>query len=180
MKRISAVLLSAVTAVGASSGAAIPGHSPRPGPQWQKLGYFSGTWHAQGVMEATDSFPGGKFDNVTRNERVEGGFFYLMRHREHNPTGTHTMVGITGYDPQKRVYFRYYFGEEGGVSRETGTLQGNTWTWNGEFRTARGEAIKTRSVDTLTSVASYAFKWQIRTAGGAWVTLQQGTATKVK
>lgn len=178
MKLMSAVLLSAAIAIAPAVWGDVPG--PAPGPQWRKLGYFIGTWHATGTMRATQSFPGGKFENVTRNEWMEGGFFYLMRHREHNPTGTHTMVGVTGYDPVKKVYFSYYFGEDGGVSQETGTLEGNTWIWNSEFRTAKGEAIKTRSVDTPVSPRSYKFKWQIRRPGGGWVTLQEGAATKVK
>lgn len=180
MKRISAVLLSAVVTVAMSAQAETPRQAPQPGPEWQKLGYFIGTWRAEGVMRATKSFPGGKFTNVTRHEWIEGGFFYLTRHEEHNPTGTHTMVGITGYDPVKKVYFSYYFGEDGGVSRETGNLEGDTWTWNGEFQTAKGQTIKTRSVNTPISPTSYAFKWQLRRAGGDWVTLQEGTATKVK
>ena len=180
MKCIWAVLLSATIAVAAAAPGDTPAQAPLPGPQWRKLGYFIGTWHAQGVMRATGSFPGGQLDNVTRNEWIEGGFFYLMRHREHNPTGTHSMVGVTGYDPAKKAYFSYYFGEDGGVSQETGILEGNAWIWSGEFRTVKGDAIKTRSVDTPVSPTSYTFKWQVQRRGGGWVTLQEGVATKVK
>lgn len=180
MKRISAVLLSVAAAVAVAARGDIPGKAQQAGPQWRKLGYFIGTWHAKGVMRATRSSPGGTFDNVTRNEWIEGGHFYLMRHQERNPTGTHSMVGITGYDPVKKLYFSYYFGEDGAVTQETGTLEAGTWIWNGEFQTVRGEAIKTRSVDTPISATSYSFKWQIQRAGGGWVTLQDGTATKVK
>lgn len=177
MKLVSVTLLGAVMAVAVSAQADTP--APQPGPEWQKLGYYIGTWRANGVMQPTKSFPGGKFDNVTSHEWIENGFFYLTRHEEHNPTGTHTMVGITGYDPEKKAYVSYYFDEGGGVSQETGSLDGDVWTWNGEFKTAKGERIETRSVDTPVSATSYKFIWQIRRSGGDWITLQQGTATKV-
>ena len=180
MKYLAALLISALCACALPAAADTNDQAPKPGPEWQKLAYYIGSWRAEGVMLATKSFPGGKFDNVTSNESIEDGFFYLTRHQEHNPTGTHSMVGITGYDPVKKVYFRYFFAEDGGVSQETGSLEGGTWTWNGEFQTSKGETIKTRSVDTSVSPTSFKFIWQIQRAGGDWVTLQQGTATKVE
>lgn len=64
--------------------------------------------------------------------------------------------------------------------RDHDVLVAVIWTWNGEFGTAKGETVTTRSVDTPISPTSYSFKWQIRGADGDWVTLQEGTATKLK
>jgi hypothetical protein len=148
-----------------------------PRPEVQKLGYFIGTWHAEGEMKASMFGPAGKVTNVTRNEWMLNKFFYITHHEEHNPAGAFAMVNITGYDPEKKKYVEYEFDGQGGTGRSEGTFDGTTWTWTSEF-IVNGQTVRSRGTVKPTSATSYDFTWEIAPHGADWTLVQQGKATK--
>lgn len=152
---------------------------PKPSPELKKLGYYIGTWNGEGQMKSSIFGPGGKFSNVTRNEWIQGNFFYMTHHEEQNPAGKFKEFSITGYEPEKKVYVKYTFNIGGRVDRSEGTLVGNTWTWSQDYN-INGKVIRTRGIDTPTSDASYDFKWEVAPNGDDWTTVQEGKATKVR
>jgi hypothetical protein len=148
-----------------------------PRPEVQKLGYFIGTWHAEGEMKASIVGPAGAVTNVTRNEWMLNKFFYITHHEEHNTAGTFNVVSVTGYDRRKKVYVSYEFDGQGGMGRSEGTVDGDTWTWTSQFMVGK-DTVRSRSTIKPTSTSSYDFTWEIAPHGDDWTLVQQGKATK--
>jgi hypothetical protein len=122
------IVVALIIVLACVSGGSGQSRDPKPGPELEKLGYFIGTWNAEGQMQPSIFGPGGKFSNVTSNEWIQGNFFYISHHEEQNPAGKFKELHITGYDREKKVYVTYTFTDDGRVDRTEGTLANNTWT----------------------------------------------------
>jgi hypothetical protein len=156
-----------------------PGEMPKPGPEHKKLGYFVGTWKAEGNMMPNPFMPAGKFTTTDRCEWFEGGFSVVCHSEGEGPMGPMTGIGIMGYSTEEKVYT--YYGIDNGPMAMTsvprGTIEGNTWTYDDESEMG-GKTVKSRYVLTQESPSSYTFKWEMLGEDGSWQTVMHGKSTK--
>ena len=104
-----------------------------------------------------------------------GGFFLAYRGEGENYPTTHI---IMAYDTQAKLYTEFYASSAGFVGGGTGTVDGNTWTWMLEDKWL-GQAFKGRTTVTMKSASQNTVKYEYLDPNGSYVTLVEGTATKV-
>ena len=97
---------------------------------------------------------------IERNHWMDGGFF-LTLHSEFQiaAMGNGSGTAYMGYDTHKKAYTYDEFNGMGEAQHSTGTVDGDTRTWNGE-RHLRGNTTKTRFVIKTLSAPSYTFKFE--------------------
>ena len=66
----------------------------------------------------------------------------------------------------------------GNAEHYTGTVSGDTWTWNGSEKQG-GKSFKGRFIAKELSPTSYSFKFDMQPEGGAWATVMEGKSTKI-
>ena len=137
--------------------------------------YFVGTWKTEGEIKANEFVPAGK--SVTTETYTLGpGGFYLEVDR---PQGRIPRTqGISAYDSHAKVYTTFYANSAGLVGTGTGTVNGNTWTWMIED-TFAGKAIKGRTTITIKSASQFSIKYEMADRNGRYITITEGTSTKV-
>jgi hypothetical protein len=152
-----------------------PPEPPKPGPEHKKLEYFVGTWKSEGEIKANPYMPAGKSVITQTCTLGPGGFFVECRGEgEKYPTTR----GIMAYDSQAKLYTEFYASSAGLVGGGTATVDGDTWTWTLEDKWL-GEAAKGRTTVTAKSASQYTFKYEMLDPNGSYVTLVEGTATRV-
>jgi len=152
-----------------------PPERPKPGPESKKLEYFVGTWKTEGQIKPNEYVPAGK-SVTTETFRLGPGGFSLEFDR---PEGQIPRTqGITAYDSHAKVYTTFYVSSAGLVGGGTGTVDGNTWTWMLEDKWL-GEAVKGRTTVTIKSASQLTSKYEMLDANGRYVTIVEGTSTKV-
>ena len=151
-----------------------PPAPPKPGPEHKKLEYFVGKWTVESEIKANEFVPAGKTVGTETGTLGPGGFY--VESRAEGQFGTR--LGIIAYDSHAKVYTSYYANSVGLVGTATGTANGSTWMWMVEDKFA-GNAIKGRTTVTVLSASQYTAKYEMLDANGRYVTLVEGTATKV-
>jgi hypothetical protein len=152
-----------------------PPEPPKPGPEHKKLEYFLGTWKTEGEVKANPYMPAGKSVSTATFTLGPGGFFVEWRGEgEKYPT----TYGIMAYDSQAKVYTQFYASSAGLVGGGTATVDGNTWTWTLEDKWF-GQAFKGRTTVTAKSASQFTVKYEYLDPNGSYVTISEGTATKV-
>ena len=81
------------------------------------------------------------------------------------------------YNAEEKVYTLHSFNSLGVAQTLKGAMEGDTWTWAGEYK-AGAISAKTRFIAKETSPTSCDFKAQIQTSSGAWSTILEGKAAK--
>jgi Protein of unknown function (DUF1579) len=152
-----------------------PPAPPKPGPEHKKLEYFVGKWTVEDEIKPNGYVPAGKTVG-TETDTLGPGGFYVESRAEGGQLPTR--FGFMAYDSHAKVYTSYYASSVGLVGTGTGTVNGNTWTWMVEDKFA-GEAVKGRTTVTILSASQYTSKYEMLDANGRYVTLTEGTATKV-
>jgi Protein of unknown function (DUF1579) len=153
-----------------------PPEPPKPGLEHKKLEYFVGTWRVEGEIKANDYMPAGKNVSTLTNTLGPGGFFVEWRGEgEKYPTTR----GIMSYDSQAKLYTQFYASSAGLVGGGTATVDGNTWTWMLEDKWL-GQAFKGRTTVTVKSASQFTSKYEYLDPNGSYVTISEGTATKVE
>jgi hypothetical protein len=150
-----------------------------PGPELKKLEYFVGAWIWEGDIKPTPMSPGGKLTMIERNQWMDGGFFLIMHSEFKSPMGSGSGTAYMGYDTGREVYTYDEFNSTGEAQHSTGTVDGDTWTWNGEQHLG-GKTTKTRFTMKILLPKSYAFKFEMSPDGRNWSTVMDGKATKAK
>jgi hypothetical protein len=150
-------------------------------PELKKLDYFSGTWTSAATIPAGPWGAGGKFTATGTNEWMKGAFF-LVSHADFSLPpelgGSGSAISVYAYDPDKRVDTEDRFDSIGRHEKRTGTLNGDTWTWNSEFDYA-GMTIQSRLTVKTISATSYSTKLEVSSDNGAsWTSFWDGTAAK--
>lgn len=150
---------------------------PKPAPELKKLGYFVGTWTAQGEIRPGPLGPGGKF-TATNDVQWMGGGFFLVTHSEFNGAmGKGTETSYMGYDSNERMYTYDSFNTLGEASHARGNLDGDTWTWQSETRVG-SQTMKGRLTIKVLSATAYDFRFDVSPDGTAWNTVLEGKDTK--
>ena len=152
-----------------------PPEPPKPGPEHKKLEYFVGTWKTEGEVKANPYMPAGKSVGTVTYTLGPGGFFLESRGEGENYPTTHAIVA---YDSHAKLYTEFYASSAGLVGGGTGTVDGNTWTWMLEDKWF-GEAFKGRTTVTVKSASQFTVKYEYLDPNGSYVTITEGTATKV-
>ena len=152
---------------------------PKPGPEHKNLDYFNGNWTLEGESKASPMGPGGKMTETEQNVWMDGGLF-LVSHVDFKATmGNGTGISVMGYDPNTKMYSYDEYNSSGEAEHATGTFDGTTWTWNSD-EDMGGQKMKGRFTIKELSPTSYTFKFEIAPAGGEFVTIMDGKATKSK
>jgi Protein of unknown function (DUF1579) len=151
-----------------------PPEGPKPGPEHKKLEYFLGTWKVETEIKANEYVPAGKGVTTATVILGPGGFCVESRAEGQIPRTD----AIIAYDSDAKVYTEFYASSAGLVGSGTGTVNGNTWTWMLEDKVF-GKAAKGRTTITILSASQYTSKYEMLDANGRYVTLTEGTATKV-
>ena len=169
---VAAILICGFTAL---SLAQAPQAPPKPGPEHKKLEYFVGKWTVENEFKANEFVPAGK-TVATATATLGPGGFYVESRAEGGQLPTR--LAIMAYDSHAKVYTEFYASSAGLVGTATGTVNGNTWTWMLEDKVF-GKAAKGRTTITILSASQYTSKYEMLDANGCYVTLTEGTATKV-
>jgi hypothetical protein len=157
-----------------------PPQPPKPGPEHQKLAYFAGRWKSVGEMKPGPMGPGGRMTATTTCEWFSGGFYLVCRGEGRSPAGPMHNLSILGYNTEHKRYTYYGIDNAGmGGDPAYGAIEGDTWTWEGEG-VMGGQTVKARYVMKVVSPDSYTWTWNLSVAGGEWMTLGEGTETRVK
>lgn len=172
---VAVILICGFTALSPSLAQAPP-EPPKPGPEHKKLEYFLGTWKTEGEIKANEFVPAAKFV-TTETYTLDPGRFYLEFRRAEGQI-IPRMVGIVAYDSQAKVYTSYYANSAGLVGIGTGTVNGNTWTWMVEDKVF-GKAVKGRTTVSIKSASQLTSKYEMLDANGRYVTIVEGSSTKV-
>jgi len=151
---------------------------PKPPPEIKKLEYFVGTWTSHGDVLPGPAGPGGKMTMTESYSWMAGRFFLVIRSRFKIGAGAGwSGLAFIGYDAARKLYTYDEFNSMGEAQHSTGTVEGDTWTWNGEQHIG-GKITKTRfTVETL-SPASYSFRFETSPDGMNWTTVAQEKAMK--
>jgi Protein of unknown function (DUF1579) len=168
---VAVILICGYTAL---SLAQAPPEGPKPGPEHKKLEYFLGTWKVETEIKANEYVPAGKGVTTATVTLGPGGFCVESRAEGQIPRTD----AIIAYDSDAKVYTEFYASSAGLVGSGTGTVNGNTWTWMLEDKVF-GKAAKGRTTITILSASQYTSKYEMLDANGRYVTLTEGTATKV-
>jgi len=168
---VAVILICGFTAL---SLAQAPPEGPKPGPEHKKLEYFLGTWKVETEIKANEYVPAGK-GVTTATVTLGPGAFCVESRAEGQIPRTDAIIA---YDSDAKVYTEFYASSAGLVGSGTGTVNGNTWTWMLEDKVF-GKAAKGRTTITILSASQYTSKYEMLDANGRYVTLTEGTATKV-
>ena len=174
MRTRSSVAVILICGFTALSLAQAPPERPKPGPEHKKLEYFLGTWKTEGEIKANGYVPAGKGVSTQTITLEPGGFFTESLAEGQVPR----TVGIAAYDSHAKVYTTFYVSSAGLVGGGTGTVDGNTWTWMLEDKWL-GQAVKGRTTVTVKSASQFTVKYEMLDPNGRYVTITEGTSTKV-
>lgn len=158
----------------AFSPAQAPTELPKPGPEHKKLEYFMGTWKLETEIKPNGYVPAGKGVTTQTNTLGPGGFSVESRWEGQIPRTD----GIIAYDSHEQVYTEFYVSSIGLVGTARGTVDGNTWTWLIEDKWF-GKVVKGRTTITIQSASQFTAKYEMLDPNGRYVTISEGTATKV-
>lgn len=157
--------------------AAQQGMMPKPGPEYQALSFFEGTWRFEGEAKESPFGPAGKIRNTDTCEWFEGGFALVCRSEGMSPMGPSSALAISSYDPARKAYT--YYGVETGAPpfMAIGQREGKVWRYRTESQ--MGDMTMTIRVTIAeTSPTSYSFEMASSTDGTNWTRVVEGTATK--
>lgn len=146
-------------------------------PELAKLDYFLGTWCSGGEIKP-GGVPSGKLVMTEQNEWMAGGHFLVLRSEFTSPLGSGTGVAFMGYDAVRQLYTYDEFSSTGERQLSTGTLEGNTWKWDGE-QNLSGVSTRTRFTMNVLSRCEYRFTLESSVDGENWSLMMEGVATKV-
>jgi hypothetical protein len=170
------VLVTIVSCILASVGwAQTPSQMPQPGPEHKRLQYYAGTWTTEFEMKAG---AGGKVTSTDNTKMFPGGFFAVTHTEGKGSMGELHEVAVMGYDSEAKVYTYDSYNNFGEAEHFKGSVQGDTWTWNGESRMG-GSPMKMRFTAKEVSPTMYTMKLEVM-AGANWETVMEGKSTKSK
>jgi hypothetical protein len=180
LKRGSMVLAVAWTLIGVITVIAQePGGPPQPSLANKKLGVFVGTWKDEAEMKPGPFGPGGKMSLTETCEWFIGGFSVVCHTDTTGFMGDLKTLTILTYDPEEKVYRIYEFSSMGRSNAAKGTVDGDTWMFDGESKMG-GKVIKSRSTIKLPSPDSATMKSEMSVDGGPWILVMELKGSRVK
>jgi hypothetical protein len=120
---------------------------PAKPPELKALGRLIGTWKDEATYKVAEWTPKKRTETlVYRDEWTLNGRFLQSRGREEGDGKAEDLQLMT-FDPEKKVFRRWYFDSDGATNESTGKWDGktNSFTWTGDL----GDGITAVSVWTL-------------------------------
>jgi hypothetical protein len=119
---------------------------------------------------------GGKLTITNKFEWMQGNLFMVI-HTNWSGGGMESGVslGIYGYDSARKVCTYANYNSAGKQEIWTGTVEGDTWTWNSEAAMPGG---KWRYIVQVLSPTCHSAKFEISPDGSSWSTVMDGKYTK--
>jgi len=151
----------------------------QPSPAHKKLGVFVGTWKDEAEMKPGPFGPGGKLSLTESCEWFTGGFSVVCHTDTTGFMGDLKTLTVLTYDPEEKLYRFYEFNSVGWSQSAKGTVDGDTWTLDGESKMG-GKLIKSRSTIKLSSPDSAVVRSEVAVEGGAMTLLMELNGTRVK
>ncbi len=154
---------------------------PKPGPEHQRLAYYTGKWTSESEVKANPFMPPGKYTSKDDCAWFKGGFALKCDSEGSGPMGPMKGAYFLGYSAEDKVY-TYYGIDSGGMVPTTvtkGSVQGDTWVYTDEAKMG-GKLVKSRYTIKQLTPASYTSKWEVQGEGGAWSTVMEGKSTKAQ
>jgi hypothetical protein len=156
-----------------------PGRPPQPSPANKKLGVFVGTWKDEAEMKPGPFGPGGKLSLTETCEWFTGGFSVVCHTDTTGFMGDLKTLTVLTYDPDEKLYRFYEFNSVGLSESAKGTVDGDTWMFDGESKMG-GKVIKSRSTIRLSSPDSAVVRSEVSVDGGPMTLLMELKGTRVK
>jgi Protein of unknown function (DUF1579) len=108
---------------------------------------------------------------------MPGGFFLVTHSEFKTPMGDASGLAVMGYKTDDKQYTYHEFDSTGETGSATGTVEGDTWTWQSEDKIG-GKMVKGRYTVNVLSPTSYTFKFESASDNGKWNRVMEGKATK--
>jgi len=156
-----------------------PAGAPQPSPEHKKLSVFVGTWTDEAEMKPGPLGPGGRMSLTETCEWFTGGFSVVCHTETLALMGHLETLTVLTYDPDEKFYRFYEFNSVGLSSSAKGTVDGDTWTFNGEVKIG-GKLIKSRFAITLPSPDSATMKSEMSVDDGPWTLVMELNGTRAK
>ena len=153
--------------------------APKPSPGHKKLAAFVGTWKDEAEIKPGPLGPGGKMSLTETCEWFTGGFSLVCHAEATGVMGELKTLSVLTYDTEEQVYRSYDLNSVGQSGAAKGTVDGDTWTFDGESKIG-GKLIKTRYTIQLPSPDSAVLKAEASVAGGPMTLLMELKGTRVK
>jgi hypothetical protein len=151
---------------------------PKPGPEHQKLDYFTGNWTCESDMKPGPMGPGGKMTMTDDSKWMDGNFFVVIHNQFKSAAmGSGSGIAFLGYDADEKKYTYNEFNSFGETVLSKGTVDGDAWTWIGDMKQPAG---KGRFSEKILSPTSYSFKFEMSSDSAKWTPIMDGTCTKNK
>jgi hypothetical protein len=154
--------------------------APAPGPEYQRLGYFVGTWNMEGEVKPNPfGAPAGKISGTQTCNEFPGRFEVVCNLDLKIGGAPYREMGIFGYDPESSTYTWYDIDSKGFNAFGHGTPQGSTWTFAWELRSGgKPLGLRTRLVEQSPTVLVNESEFSLD--HGPWVRLIESKNTKTK
>ena len=127
------------------------GQAVAPGPEFQRLEHFLGTWKVEGEQKPNPlGAPAGRVAGTETCSKFTGGFQVVCNLEGTIGGAPYREMATFGYDPEEKAYTWYDIDNNGWDGLAHGTVQGTTWSflwedegrWKApEFQDAVGRAI---------------------------------------
>jgi len=156
-----------------------PSGPPKPGPEHERLAYFTGKWAVEGDSKASAYGPAGKF-TFTQNCDWFEGKFALVCHTNGTFMGMNVKgINVMSWDLNEKTYTYFETNTMGENVFARGAVQGDTWTWTNEGK-MNGKTVRGRYVLKQDSADSATFKFEMAGEGEQMQTIMTGKQSRAK
>jgi hypothetical protein len=139
----------------------------------ERLVPFVGLWNTTGELKNPAPGQSAKFKATDKYEWMPGGQFLLHHFEADMPDGKVQGIEVIGYDSEKDSYPMHSFDSTGTTNLMQGTVEKDTWTFNGETLRFTGGFRENGNV--------FGGLWESRSSGDAsWNPLMEITLRKAK
>jgi len=136
-----------------------PAALPKPGPEVKELVFMVGKFTNEGAVKAGAMGPNSPAMKVSGTDecRWAAGGFGLTCTYSYDVGGTKWAgTGLFYYDSTSKKYRYHAINNLGEIEDQTGTVSGDTWTWNGESSVG-GKVFHVLLVTKVVSKDSYEY-----------------------
>jgi hypothetical protein len=149
-----------------------------PGPAFERLAYFVGTWTGEGEQKPGPAGgAAGKFAGTMTCTRFDGGF-QVVCHVEGTMAGKpYREMAVFGYDAGAKAYTWYDIDNTGMNGLGRGTYREGAWTYVFEM-TAKEKPLKMRITLAKKSPTVFVNKGELAVDGQPWVPAVEARFTR--
>src|ERR1700728_1043078 len=129
------------------------------GPEVKKLAVMVGRFTVEDEVKSGAMGPNSpemKFSGTDDCRWTAGGFAVICEAALYRPGTKYSEASFVYYDPTSKTYRYHAVDSSGRIENETGTVNGDVWTWLGES-TFAGKLYYTRYITKFVSADSYEY-----------------------